>query len=86
MPALFESKQDFKEAFDFSQMEKETQVDKKMTMVKKLHKILKPFMLRRVKADLAIKLPEKIEINVSVPLTQMQLNLYYDILTQTGGY
>lgn len=50
-------------------MEKETQVEKKMTMVKKLHKILKPFMLRRVKADLAIKLPEKIEINVSVPLS-----------------
>lgn len=38
-------------------------------MVKKLHKILKPFLLRRVKSDLAVKLPDKIEINISVPLS-----------------
>ena len=50
-------------------MEKDVSLEEKMTMVKKLHKILKPFMLRRVKADLKTKLPEKIEINVSVPLT-----------------
>lgn len=38
-------------------------------MVKKLHKILKPFMLRRTKAELAVKLPDKIEINISVQMT-----------------
>jgi ATP-dependent helicase STH1/SNF2 len=57
-----------------------------MTMVKKLHKILKPFLLRRVKADLAVKLPDKIEINISVPLSQTQIDLYAQFLTQIGGY
>lgn len=37
-----------------------------MLMVKKLHRILKPFLLRRTKNDLAVKLPDKIEINISV--------------------
>lgn len=37
-----------------------------MIMVKKLHRIMKPFLLRRTKNDLAIKLPDKIEINISV--------------------
>jgi SNF2 family DNA or RNA helicase len=50
-------------------------------MVKKLHKILKPFMIRRVKADLAVKLPDKIEINISVPLSQTQIDLYAQFLT-----
>lgn len=35
-------------------------------MVKKLHTILRPFMLRRTKADLVKKLPPKIEINIEV--------------------
>jgi SNF2 family DNA or RNA helicase len=55
--------------------------EQKMKMVKKLHKILKPFMLRRVKADLTFKLPDKIEINISVPLSQTQIDLYGDFLT-----
>ena len=41
----------------------------KIEMVKKLHKIMKPFMLRRTKAELVTKLPDKIEINISVKLT-----------------
>mgnify|MGYP006097303969 CR=1 FL=1 len=35
-------------------------------MVKKLHTVLRPFMLRRVKDDLVVKLPDKIEINIQV--------------------
>jgi len=38
-------------------------------MIKKLHMILKPFMLRRVKADLEVQLPEKFEINVLLQMT-----------------
>lgn len=69
MPQLFASKDDFKEWFDFSQYDGDN--DKKMAMVKKLHKILRPFMLRRSKADLATKLPDKIEINISVQLSPL---------------
>jgi SNF2 family DNA or RNA helicase len=79
MPQLFSSKDDFNEWFDFSKYESDQ--DTKMSMVKKLHKILKPFLLRRVKADLALKLPDKIEINISVPLSQVQIDLYAQFLT-----
>jgi SNF2 family DNA or RNA helicase len=40
--------------------------EKKMLMIQCLHRIMKPFMLRRTKADLETKLPDKIEINVSI--------------------
>jgi len=38
----------------------------KFMVVQILHRILKPFMLRRTKADRATKLPDKIEINIAV--------------------
>jgi len=32
---------------------------------------MKPFMLRRTKSELAVKLPDKIEMNISVQLSQV---------------
>jgi SNF2 family DNA or RNA helicase len=37
-----------------------------MQLINCLHKILRPVMLRRCKDDLATKLPDKIEMNVSI--------------------
>ena len=37
-------------------------------------------MLRRTKADLVTKLPPKTEINISIPLTEMQYNMYQELL------
>lgn len=79
MPKLFLSREQFTESFDFSLYEKQ---EVKMQMVKKLHKIMKPFMLRRTKDDLVHKLPDKIEINLSVPLSSLQLDLYSSFLKQ----
>jgi SNF2 family DNA or RNA helicase len=70
MPHLFESKDDFNDWFNFSTYdERGLDDDKKFEMVKVLHKIMKPFFLRRTKAELVNKLPDKIEINISVKLT-----------------
>jgi len=41
---------------------------------------MRPFMLRRTKQDLATKLPDKIEMNVSVGLSALQLKMYQEIL------
>ena len=41
-------------------------------MVEGLHKILRPFLLRRTKQDLTLKLPDKIEIIVNVNLSPLQ--------------
>lgn len=42
----------------------------------RLHMILKPFMLRRVKKDVENELSDKIEIMVFCPLTSRQKLLY----------
>lgn len=48
---------------------KDMNQDQKLQVVQVLHRIMRPFMLRRTKQDLANKLPDKIEINVSVGLS-----------------
>jgi SWI/SNF-related matrix-associated actin-dependent regulator of chromatin subfamily A member 5 len=48
----------------------------KENVIKKLHTILRPFMLRRVKSDVAKELPPKKETKLYVGLTEMQ-RLYY---------
>jgi SNF2 family DNA or RNA helicase len=69
MPTIFSSSDDFAEWFNVGDNTK----DQKMNIdsVQKMHRILRPFMLRRTKKDLATKLPDKIEINVKVHLTPM---------------
>ena len=52
----------------------------KFIVIQILHRILKPFMLRRTKADRATKLPDKIEINIAVGLSGVQLKLYQEML------
>ena len=52
----------------------------KLIVIQILHRVIKPFMLRRTKADLETKLPPKTEINISIPLTEMQYNMYQEML------
>ena len=51
-----------------------------MTMVKRLHSILQPFLLRRIKAEVEKSLLPKKLINIYVPLTNMQRDWYKKIL------
>ncbi|KAI9296429.1 hypothetical protein K502DRAFT_272827, partial [Neoconidiobolus thromboides FSU 785] len=44
--------------------------------LKKLHELLKPYFLRRVKKDVSIELPKKIERTIPVTMTSLQRNLY----------
>jgi len=53
--------------------------------VHKLHSILKPFMLRRVKADVASELPPKIETKLFVGLTKMQNEWYRKLLSKDAA-
>lgn len=45
-------------------------------VISTLHQILSPFLLRRVKTDVAFHLPPKRELLVYAPLTDLQLKLY----------
>lgn len=44
--------------------------------IKRLHKVLKPFMLRRVKADVESELGPKKEIDIKCTMTYKQWTIY----------
>ena len=54
----------------------------KDNVIKKLHTVLKPFMLRRVKADVEKDLPPKKEIKLYIGLSAMQKEWYKKVLTK----
>ncbi|XP_076044329.1 chromatin-remodeling ATPase INO80 [Oratosquilla oratoria] len=77
MPSLFDSHQWFNEWFSKDiegHVENKTAVDE--THLNRLHMILKPFMLRRVKTEVENELSDKIEIMMYCPLTLRQKYLY----------
>jgi len=78
MPALFDSHDEFKEWFskDIEGHAEGTKgkVDEKQ--MGRLHLILKPFMLRRIKKDVENELTDKVEVLVYCPLTIRQRLLY----------
>jgi SWI/SNF-related matrix-associated actin-dependent regulator of chromatin subfamily A member 5 len=78
MPQLFGSAGDFDEWFDLRTATQDAQE----FLVKQLHLILKPFMLRRLKRDVETKLPEKREIYVFLGMSEMQRELYKSVLSK----
>jgi SWI/SNF-related matrix-associated actin-dependent regulator of chromatin subfamily A member 5 len=46
----------------------------------RLQRIVRPFLLRRLKVDVEIGLPPKTQVNVMIPLTATQRQLYSDLL------
>ena len=52
-------------------------------MVSKLHEVLKPFLLRRVKEDVEKAIPAKQEITLYAPLTETQRKLQDSIMQRT---
>ena len=65
------------EAFDqwFSSQEEDSD-----TVVQQLHRVLRPFLLRRIKADVEKSLLPKKEINLYVGMSEMQVKWYQKIL------
>ncbi|XP_063931599.1 chromatin-remodeling ATPase INO80-like isoform X2 [Zophobas morio] len=77
MPTLFDSHDEFTEWFSKdieSHAEKKSGLDE--NQLKRLHMILKPFMLRRLKRHVQHQLGEKLEIQVDCGLTPHQRRLY----------
>uniref|UniRef100_A0A646QDS9 Chromatin-remodeling ATPase INO80 n=1 Tax=Hemiscolopendra marginata TaxID=943146 RepID=A0A646QDS9_9MYRI len=77
MPTLFDSHEEFNEWFSKdieSHAENKSTIDEKH--LSRLHLILKPFMLRRIKKDVENELSDKIEILVYCQLTTRQKHLY----------
>ncbi|KAI9309490.1 SNF2 family N-terminal domain-containing protein [Cunninghamella echinulata] len=77
MPTLFDSHEEFSEWFS---KDIESHAENKGTLnehqLRRLHMILKPFMLRRIKRNVQHELGEKIEVEVFCELTARQRALY----------
>ena len=52
-------------------------------MIKRLHKVLRPFLLRRLKQDVELELPSKVERVVKCQMSALQIKLIQHI--QKGG-
>ena len=65
------------EAFDSWFMNQDADQD---TVVQQLHRVLRPFLLRRVKSDVEKSLLPKKEINLYVGMSEMQVKWYKNIL------
>ncbi|KAK6090490.1 hypothetical protein P3W45_000587 [Vairimorpha bombi] len=87
MPTLFDSLSEFTEWFSKGieeSAEKKKAVDE--IQLQKLHAILKPFMLRRLKSDVKTELGEKIELEVYCELSVRQKIYYQNIIEACRSY
>mmetsp|Transcript_36972 Transcript_36972/g.75346 ORF Transcript_36972/g.75346 Transcript_36972/m.75346 type:complete len:934 (-) Transcript_36972:3950-6751(-) len=76
LPDIFSSSDQFDEWFDLDVDDEEA----KKNMISQLHSILRPFMIRRVKKDVAKGLPPKTETLVMVGMSKLQKQLYKKLL------
>jgi DNA helicase INO80 len=83
MPSLFDSHDEFSEWFS-KDIESHAQSNTKLNedQLKRLHMILKPFMLRRVKKHVQKELGDKIELDVFCDLTYRQRAYYGNLRNQ----
>jgi len=82
MPDVFESQQEFKEWFDdpVNGMLDNNKNLARSDIIPRLHAVLRPFLLRRLKADVAKQLPSKTEKIIKCRLSQRQRRLYEDFM------
>ncbi|GBF95152.1 ATP-dependent DNA helicase [Raphidocelis subcapitata] len=57
--------------------------EQRARVVDKLHSLLKPFLLRRIKADVEIALPRKQELLLYAPMSKLQRELNQQLLERT---
>jgi ATP-dependent DNA helicase len=92
LPEVFNDLDSFEGWFDFSsvlQDKKDSDAKarkQRNSLVGKMHAILKPFLLRRMKTDVESNLPPKREYILYAPLTAEQKDLYREILLGTSRH
>ena len=77
MPLKFDDWEDFNDEYGSERSEKKGYI--------KLHRVLEPFILRRVKKDVEKDLPAKVEKILRVDMTKLQKQYYKYILTKNYG-
>ena len=83
MPHVFESHRDFKEWFSnpLTGMV-EGSAEYNNDLIHRLHKVLRPFLLRRLKTEVEKQMPTKYNHEVKCPLSKRQRFLYDDFMSR----
>ncbi|KAG7581718.1 Myb-like domain [Arabidopsis suecica] len=84
MPHVFQSHQEFKDWFCnpiAGMVEGQEKINKEV--IDRLHNVLRPFLLRRLKRDVEKQLPSKHEHVIFCRLSKRQRNLYEDFIAST---
>ncbi|CDS03051.1 hypothetical protein LRAMOSA00453 [Lichtheimia ramosa] len=82
LPKIFKSVKTFEDWFNtpFSNQGVQDKIDlneeEQLLIIKRLHKVLRPFLLRRLKKDVEAELPDKVERVIKCKLSALQLKLY----------
>ncbi|KAJ1996076.1 putative ATPase [Coemansia sp. RSA 1358] len=82
LPDIFDDLDSFQEWFDFNDIneqegrERIISQETQSSVVTKLHRILQPFLLRRLKVDVEKHLPPKREYLISCPMAPLQYEYY----------
>ncbi|EIE77396.1 hypothetical protein RO3G_02100 [Rhizopus delemar RA 99-880] len=85
LPKIFNSVKSFEEWFNTPfnnqgvQDKVELNEEEQLLIIKRLHKVLRPFLLRRLKKDVESELPDKVETIIKCKLSALQLKLYYQM-------
>ncbi|KAK7307542.1 hypothetical protein VNO77_40710 [Canavalia gladiata] len=91
LPDIFSSLEEFESWFNLSgkcnngATKEELEEKRRAQVVAKLHAILRPFLLRRMKSDVEITLPRKKEIIIYASMTEHQKNLQDHLVNATLG-
>uniref|UniRef100_A0A182QDT2 Helicase domino n=1 Tax=Anopheles farauti TaxID=69004 RepID=A0A182QDT2_9DIPT len=83
MPHVFQSHREFKEWFSnpmSGMIEGNSEYNE--TIIKRLHKVLRPFLLRRLKSEVEKQMPKKYEHVVMCRLSKRQRFLYDDFMSR----
>ncbi|KAJ3124934.1 hypothetical protein HK100_011058 [Physocladia obscura] len=78
LPKIFNSVKSFDEWFSSpfgatgNAVQLELNEEERLLMIKGLHKVLRPFLLRRLKKDVEKELPDKIETIIKCPMSALQ--------------
>ncbi|OZJ01737.1 hypothetical protein BZG36_05117 [Bifiguratus adelaidae] len=82
LPKIFNSVKSFGEWFNtpFSDQGGEDKIElneeEQLLIIRRLHKVLRPFLLRRLKVDVESELPDKVEKVIKCRLSALQAKLY----------
>jgi len=85
LPHIFNSSKTFDEWFNtpFANTGEKVELNEEETLliIRRLHKVLRPFLLRRLKRDVEAELPDKVEKVIKCPMSALQQRLY-SMITQ----